>query len=424
MRSYLVATKLSCYKILTKDEKMRNFAEKLESMNRLSVLLAFVIAAIPMFAADIVIDGLYYTVTSLTDFEVSLVQPDKGVQYPQKVIIPGQIEYNGKTLKVTAIGYGAFKGQTAVEYVYIPKEVAQIYGTCFESCTSLKELVIEDSSEPIKMGYQKYSSSPGYDGPGQGLFYDCKLEKLYLGRNIDYDQSYYAYYGYSPFYNQKELYSVQIGPNVSRFGMYFFYGAKKLETLVLPEGFERFESYSLESSGITNINIPSSVSYIGRESFRSTNLVEITIPNLVESLDIYTFANCNNLSTVKLGENLKEIGNFAFESENILNVYSYSIQPPKFTTYNQLPFGTFTTKTCMNATLYVPEESVSLYQNAEGWNCFWNIKSIESAGVDEIRIDNNLPILYFDINGRQINHPSNGVFIEKQGKKLRKILIP
>ena len=78
----------------------------------------------------------------------------------------------------------------------------------------------------------------------------------------------------------------------------------------------------------------------------------------------------------------------------------------------------------MNATLYVPEESVSLYQNAEGWNCFWNIKSIESAGVDEIRIDNNLPILYFDINGRQINHPSNGVFIEKQGKKLRKILIP
>ena len=95
-----------------------------------------------------------------------------------------------------------------------------------------------------------------------------------------------------------------------------------------------------------------------------------------------------------------------------------------FTTDNQLPFGTFTTKTCMNATLYVPEESVSLYQNAEGWNCFWNIKSIESAGVDEIRIDNNLPILYFDINGRQINHPSNGVFIEKQGKKLRKILIP
>lgn len=68
MRSYLVATKLSCYKVLTKDEKMRNFAEKLESMNRLSVLLAFVIAAIPMFAADIVIDGLYYMVTSINRF--------------------------------------------------------------------------------------------------------------------------------------------------------------------------------------------------------------------------------------------------------------------------------------------------------------------------------------------------------------------
>ena len=43
---------------------------------------------------------------------------------------------------------------------------------------------------------------------GKGLFYDCPLEKLYLGRNLNYESG--QWYGYSPFYS-KNIKSVTFG---------------------------------------------------------------------------------------------------------------------------------------------------------------------------------------------------------------------
>ncbi|MBR2475573.1 MAG: T9SS type A sorting domain-containing protein, partial [Bacteroidaceae bacterium] len=54
----------------------------------------------------------------------------------------------------------------------------------------------------------------------EGLFYDCPLESLYLGRDLSYDIS--SEYGYSPFYNKESLSSLIVGSSVTAIGCGLF----------------------------------------------------------------------------------------------------------------------------------------------------------------------------------------------------------
>ena len=75
-----------------------------------------------------------------------------------------------------------------------------MFRSVFNGCTSLKELRIEDGESTLSLGYNTYNSS---NTTSKGLFYDCPLETLYLGRDLSYNTD--ASYGYSPFYNKTEL---------------------------------------------------------------------------------------------------------------------------------------------------------------------------------------------------------------------------
>lgn len=46
-----------------------------------------------------------------------------------------------------------------------------------------------------------------------------------------------------------------------------------------------------------------------------------------------------------------------------------------------------------------------------------------SAGVSAVEFDENLPIQYFDLAGRQVVNPENGIYILKQGSKVEKRII-
>lgn len=84
--------------------------------------------------------------------------------------------------------------------------VTKIADKTFDGCTALKELRIEDGATTLSLGYNQDE---------EGLFYDCPLENIYLGRNLSYKDS--RGYGYSPFYN-KNLKSLTIGSSVERIG--------------------------------------------------------------------------------------------------------------------------------------------------------------------------------------------------------------
>ena len=102
---------------------------------------------------------------------------------------------------VTSIGNLAFTYCSGLTSVTIGNSVRSIEDGAFYSCTSLKDLRIEDGETTLSLGYNFY------------MFYDCPLESLYLGRNLDYNTS--SNCGYSPFYNKKTLKSVTIGNSVT-----------------------------------------------------------------------------------------------------------------------------------------------------------------------------------------------------------------
>ena len=130
---------------------------------------------------------------------------------------------------VTSIGYHAFSGCSSLTAITIPEGVTSIRGGAFDNCTALKKVIIEDGSTTLSLGYN-YDSS----GTGEGLFYDCPLEEVYLGRNLSYNS--YKSYGYSPFYNKDELTHVTIGDEVTAISQYAFYGCDNIHSLTIPSG--------------------------------------------------------------------------------------------------------------------------------------------------------------------------------------------
>ena len=90
----------------------------------------------------------------------------------------------------------------------IPNSVEYISSGAFYGCTGLKNLVFEDGSETLDVGY-----NPNNGDVCGGLFKDCPIETLYLGRNLEYETG--EEYGYSPFYDVTTLTDVTIGSMVT-----------------------------------------------------------------------------------------------------------------------------------------------------------------------------------------------------------------
>lgn len=69
-------------------------------------------------------------------------------------VLPETVEHNGEDYKVTAIGDGAFAGNTALTTVYFAKNITTIGESAFRGCTQLKDLFgfTDDSGQaPLKV---------------------------------------------------------------------------------------------------------------------------------------------------------------------------------------------------------------------------------------------------------------------------------
>ena len=48
---------------------------------------------------------------------------------------------------------------------------------------------------------------------------------------------------------------------------------------------------------------------------------------------------------------------------------------------------------------------------------------IPSSGIENISIENNAPVEYYNLQGVKISKPTNGIFIKVQGSKASKVIL-
>ena len=282
-------------------------------MKKLILFLLGIMSALPSFGYDFsyTYEGQELKYTVISEAEKTCMLKEGGIYYSHtyagnydirgSLTIP-EIAKDGETeYYVTSIGTLSFYDCSGLTSMKIPGTVTSIGNDAFKGCTSIKELVIEDGETPLGLGYQNRT---GYDLKN-GLFYDCPLETLYIGRNLSYapyftySQNYVTQTGVmSPFSWIETLKNITIGNLVTDMGTAAFCGCSSLPSITIPNSVTAINNDVFYGcSSLTSITIPNSITSIGEDAFYyCSGLTSFEIPNSVTSIGRSAFNGCTSLN--------------------------------------------------------------------------------------------------------------------------------
>ncbi len=246
--------------------------------------------------------------------------------------------------KISTIGNAAFAHCHILPELFIPKSVNSIGNSTFRKCNSLAIVGFEDGENPLSLGR---------DSIDRGLFYDCPLDSVYIGRELSYTQT--PAYGYSPFYRSPSLRSIVISDFPSKVENNEFYGC--------------------------------------------TNLYSVYIGNGVQSIGEYAFSGCSSIDYFSFGDQVQTIGAEAFsDCVAMTRLYGYCLQPP---TCGASALEDIDKWNCI---LYIPKGTVSTYAEAEQWMDFFFVEENDEKGEGEYTISVDFDASKGSVTGAGVYH--------------------
>ena len=266
---------------------------------------------------------------------------------------------------VTSIGVGAFYVCKALTSITIPKSVTSIGSATFSSCTSLTAIDVD-------------AANPNYSSVDGVLFNKDKTTLI----------SY-------PAGNPRTSYTI---PNtVKKIVIYAFTYSQALTSVTIPESVTSIEMLVFNlCTSLTAINVDAANPNYSSEdgvlfNKDKTTLISYpagnprtsyTIPNTVTEIMEYAFGGCGTLSSVTIPESVTVINEGAFSyCYSLAEITNYATTP------QSLGYWVFDEVNKAQCTLYVPAESVDLYQETATWKEF-DIEAInEEQGVEKVQGD-------------------------------------
>lgn len=205
---------------------------------------------------------------------------------------------------------GMFSECNALQSITIPSVVTKMDGYMFTNCKALTSATFEDGTDLIEMGY-------GASWKNYGLFSDCPLKTLNLGRWLSYNTEVASR---SPFYSIDALKNLNIGKNVKVIDKYMFSYCEGLEEVNLPDNITSVNLWGFRGcSSLKSVRLSEKLSQVGDYGFAGcTSLDNVTFPASMTSVASNSFSDCTALRKLDLGQNLLIIGPSAFENDKAL----------------------------------------------------------------------------------------------------------
>lgn len=292
------------------------------------------------------------------------------------VVIPSQ--YNG--LPVLEIGEQSFYENKTIVRVVIPNTVTTIGEAAFYKASSLVTVIIPSSVEKIEAYALRnvkviYLEANEINNNWIKTWYDEQHAFIHLGVDIDSivldgEYEYFIqnkelvlsnYYG-----NSTEIITPSKFNNidVKIIGGACFKGNKELVKLTIPHGVHTLEKYALsECTNLVELNLPDTLEVIGEYAIRECSALEhITLPTSLREIRGNAFNMCSSLLEIIIPENVTYVGEY---------VFSWCVKLKKI----YIPQSVVTLKVgacyaCSDATIYVENAT-----EPSTWETGWNMSN-------------------------------------------------
>ena len=207
---------------------------------------------------------------------------------------------------------GLFSECGKLQAITIPTVVTKMDTQMFTNCKSLITATFEDGTDLIEMGY-------GASIKEYGLFRDCPIESLYLGRWLSYstkDNSGNDAPNRAPFCHIPTLNKLTIGKNVGVIDKFMFSYCTGLEDVFLPDNITSVGMWGFRGcTSLKSVRLSQNLSQIADYGFSEcSSLDNVVFPASMTSVADNSFSNCTSLRKLDLGSSLKIIGPSAFQN--------------------------------------------------------------------------------------------------------------
>lgn len=342
------------------------------------------------------------------------------------VIIPKEVEVNGKTYQVPSIhqslsdlidrstvksltitypfeeiSSSQFYNCPMLEYVELPEGLLSIGSEGFASCASLKTIKLPSTLTNIgRYAFSNCVSLSNIQFPESlqtidaRAFSGCKsLESVIIPKNVDTIGNY-------TFYECENLKEVTLPETLEEFGVYVFYKCESLESINLPKNITSIKENTFRNCiNLKEVNFPESLQTIDKFAFYGcSSLKAIIIPDNVTSIEEYAFYNCSNAKEIYTGKKVTVINDKTFygcANVEILNFPSIENIPSNFLGYSN---NTLKTLTLGDGVKTLGPEAFSNCSSLEEINFGKNISVIgkyafNSCNLKEVNLPESLEVI-------------------------------